>query len=91
MNMSYEMFLTIQLVHLTCGKDRVQSTTRKEGRELFRRTSDESSIFTPISIHEDELEYSWVKDTMEKERASKEYKVNGRSTSRDKDHLGRKK
>ena len=43
MNMPYEMFLTIQLMHLTCRKDYVQSPTRKEGRDLFRRTSDDSS------------------------------------------------
>ena len=39
MNMPYEMFLAIQLMHLNCRKDRVKSTTRKEGRDLFRRTS----------------------------------------------------
>ena len=37
------MFLTIQLVHLTCRKDNVQSPTRKEGWDLFQRTSDNSS------------------------------------------------
>ena len=58
MNMPYEMFLTIQLMHLTCRKDHVQSLTRKEGRDLFRRTSDDSSRFTPISIHENEPEAS---------------------------------
>ena len=31
MNMPYEMFLTIQLMHLTYKKDRVQSPTSKEG------------------------------------------------------------
>ena len=30
MNMPYEMFLTIQLIHLTCRKDRVQSPTKKD-------------------------------------------------------------
>ena len=30
MNIPYEMFLTIQLMHLTCRKDHVQSPT-KEG------------------------------------------------------------
>ena len=35
MNMPYEMFLTIQLMHLTCRKDHVQSPTRKEGWDLF--------------------------------------------------------
>ena len=43
MNMSCEMFLTIELVHLGCRKAHVQSHTRKEGRDLFRRTSDNSS------------------------------------------------
>ena len=42
MNMPYEMILTIQM-HLTCRKDRVQSPTRKEGGDLFQRTSDDSS------------------------------------------------
>ena len=31
MNMSYEIFLTMQLMYLTCRKDHVQSPTRKEG------------------------------------------------------------
>ena len=31
MNIPYEMFLTIQLMHLTCMKDRVKSPTSKEG------------------------------------------------------------
>ena len=31
MNIPYEMLLTIQLIYLTCRKDRVQSPTRKEG------------------------------------------------------------
>ena len=52
--MPYEMFLTIQLMHLTCRKYRIQLPTRKEGRDLFQRTSDNSSRFTPISIHGDE-------------------------------------
>ena len=41
MNMPYEMFLTIQLMHLICRKDRVQSPKRK-GQDLFQRTSDDS-------------------------------------------------
>ena len=49
----------------------------------FQRTSNDSS--------EEELEDSWVKDTVPKERASKEYKKNGISTSRDEDHLGHEK
>ena len=69
MNMPYEMFLTIQVVHLTCMKYCVQSPARKKGWELFRRKSDDSSRFTPISIHEDEPEAS-----IEKEKASEEYK-----------------
>ena len=43
MNMPYKMFLTIQLMHLTCRKDRVQSPTRKEGWDLFQTTSDDIS------------------------------------------------
>ena len=41
MNIPYEMFLTIQLIqlmHLTCRKDCVQSPKRKEGWDLFQRT-----------------------------------------------------
>ena len=49
----------------------------------FQRTSNDSS--------EEELEDSWVRDTVTKERASEEYKENGRSTSRDEDHLGNEK
>ena len=30
MNMPYEMFLTIQLMHLTCRKDCVQYPTKKD-------------------------------------------------------------
>ena len=30
-NITYEMYLTVQLMHLNCRKDRVQSPTRKEG------------------------------------------------------------
>ena len=47
MNMPYEMFLTIKLMHLTCRKDHIQSSTRKEGRDLFFGTSDGSSINNP--------------------------------------------
>ena len=65
---------------------KVQSPTRKEGWDLFRRTSDDSPRFTPISIHEDKPEAS-----IAKEKDSGEYKENGRSTSRDKYHLGHNK
>ena len=41
MNIPYEMFLTIQLMRLTCIKNRVQSPILKEGSDLFRRTSDD--------------------------------------------------
>ena len=51
MNMPYEMFLTIQM-HLTCRKDCVKSPTRKEGWDLFQRTSDDSSRFTLIIQNE---------------------------------------
>ena len=44
MNIPYEMFLIIQLIHLTCRKDHIQSTTRKEGWDLFQRISDDNSI-----------------------------------------------
>ena len=43
MNIPYEMFLTIQLMHFTCRKYRVQSPTRKQGWDLFQRTSDDNS------------------------------------------------
>ena len=71
MNMPYEMFLTIQLMHLTCRKDRVQSPTRKEGWDLLWRTSDGGSArrYTPIDIHEDEPEAPRVRDTMAEKRA----------------------
>ena len=49
----------------------------------FQRTSNDSSKKEP--------EASQVKDTMAKERASEEYKENGRSTLRDEDHLGYEK
>ena len=78
MNMSwiFWMFLTMQLIYLTCIKDCEQSPTRKEGWDLFWRTSDDNSVrrFTPINIHEDEPKYLKVKDTMKEERASEEYK-----------------
>ena len=48
-----------------------------------QRTSNNSS--------EEEPKAPWVRDTIEKERASKEYKENSRSTSRDEDHLGHEK
>ena len=70
-NMPYEMFLTIQLVYLTCREDRVQLPTRKEVWDLLWRTSDDSSRFTPISIHKYELEAS-----IAKERALEEYRDN---------------
>ena len=70
-----ENFLIMQL-NLTCRKDHVQSPTRKEGWDLFWRTSDDSSVrrFTPINIHEDEPEDPRVRDTVTKERDSEEYK-----------------
>ena len=46
MNMPYEMFLTIQM-HLTCRENCVQSLKRKEGLDLFQRTSDDSSRNNP--------------------------------------------
>ena len=47
MNMPYEMFLTIQLAHLTFRKDHLQSPTRKEGWDSFWRTNDDSSRNNP--------------------------------------------
>ena len=44
--MPYEMFLTIQLMHLTCRKYCVPFPT-KEGWDLFQRTSDNSSRNNP--------------------------------------------
>ena len=51
MHLSYEMVLTMQLVHLNCRKGRVQPPTRKGGRDLFQRTSDDNSRFTPINMN----------------------------------------
>ena len=47
MYMFYEIVLTMQLVHLNCRKGPIQPPTRKEGRDLFRRTSDDSSRNNP--------------------------------------------
>ena len=71
----YEMFLIMQL-NLTCRKDRVQSPTRKEGWDLFQRTSDDSSIriFTPINIHEDESKAPMVRENVVEQRYSEDYK-----------------
>ena len=46
MNMPYEMFIMIQM-HLTCRKNHIQSPTRREAQDLFRRTSDDSSRNNP--------------------------------------------
>ena len=44
MNIPYEMFLTIQLMHFTCRKDRIHNRLQaKKNEYLFRRTSDDSS------------------------------------------------
>ena len=51
MDMSYEMVLTMQQVHLNCRKGSVQPPTRKEGLDLFRRTSDDNSRFTTINMN----------------------------------------
>ena len=42
MNMSYEMFLTIQLMHLTCRKDRVHNHLR----EMKDETCSEEQVTT---------------------------------------------
>ena len=44
MHMFYEIVLTMQLVHLNCRKGPIQPPTIKEGRDLFRRTSDDNLI-----------------------------------------------
>ena len=49
----------------------------------FQITSNDSS--------EEEHEAPQVRDTMEKEIASSKYKENGRSTSRNEDHIGNKR
>ena len=49
----------------------------------FQRTSNYSL--------EEEPKVSQVRDTVVKERASEEYKENGRSTLRDEDHIGNDK
>ena len=41
---------------------------------MIRRIRDNSSRFTPINIHEDELEAPRVRDTVTEERNSEEYK-----------------
>ena len=66
MNMSYQMFLTIQMMYLTCRNDHVQPPIRKEGWDLFQRISDDSLVkrFIPINIHEDESGPPRVRDTM---------------------------
>ena len=64
MNMPYEMFLIIQLVHLTCKKDHVQSPTRKEGWDLFRRTSDDYSINMNLKLPG--LETPWRKKELQR-------------------------
>ena len=91
MDMHYEMFLTIQLVRLTCRKDRVQLPTRKEGWDLFRRTSNDSSRFTPISIHEEEPKASQVKYTIAKKELQKNIKRMVDTPQRDENHLGNEK
>ena len=44
MNILYEMFLTIQLMHLTCRKDHIHNRLQaKKNEDLFRRTNDDSA------------------------------------------------
>ena len=44
MNIPYEMFLTIQLIHFNCRKDRIHNRLQeKKNEDLFQRTSDDSS------------------------------------------------
>ena len=43
MNIPYEMFLTIQLIHLNCRKYHIHNRLQaKKNEDLFRRTSDDS-------------------------------------------------
>ena len=51
MHTFYEIVLTIQLVHFNCRKGPVKPPTRKEGWDLFRRTSDGNSRFTPMNMN----------------------------------------
>ena len=51
MHMFYEIVLTMKLVHLNCRKGPEQPPTRKQGWDLFRRTSDDNSKFTPINMN----------------------------------------
>ena len=45
MNITYEMFLTIQM-HLTCRKDCIHNRLQaNKNEDLLRRTSDDSSRF----------------------------------------------
>ena len=51
MNFPYETFLTIQM-HLTCRKDRIHNRLQaKKNEDLFQRTSDDNSRFTPINMN----------------------------------------
>ena len=51
MHMFYEIVITMQIVHLNCRKGPVKPPTRKEGWDLFQRTSDENSKFTLINMN----------------------------------------
>ena len=62
MNIPYGMFLTIQLMHLTCRKDRVQSRTRNEGRDLSKE-----QVTTVREIIQDEEQYD---DTFKERKRS---------------------
>ena len=75
--MFYEIFLTMQLVHLNCRKGHVQSPTRKEGWDLFRRTSDDNSINMNLKLPRSET--SWRR---------KELQRAVESTLKDEDHHG---
>ena len=62
--MSYEMVLTMQLVHLTCRKGHLQPPTRKEGQDLFWRKSDDNPINMNLKLPG--LETPWRKKELQK-------------------------
>ena len=59
-------------MYLSYRKNCVQSPTRKQGWDLFRRTSDDILVrrYNLINIHEDGSEAPRVSDIVVEERAS---------------------
>ena len=68
-------------MHLNCRKGPEQPPTRKQGLDLFRKTSDDNS---KIHSNKHEFEAPRVTDTMTEERDLE----SGRSTPKDEDHHG---